>query len=207
MREFLAATLTFPTVLFSFALLVVVAYWLVVLAGAVDVDPLDADADVAGSGIGDRLGLGGVPATITLSLLIALAWFWCLAGSVVTAPLDLTGVAGLLIGCWVLVIAVIAAVTTTRVIVIPLRRAFAPTPQPTRDSLVGHLCVIRTGRVGPDFGQAELVSADGSSSIIQVRQTAEQASETPLSQGVSAIVYDYDSAAEIFWVAPVEGIS
>lgn len=43
MREFLTATLTFPTVVFSFALIVVIVYWLVSLAGAIDHDLFETD--------------------------------------------------------------------------------------------------------------------------------------------------------------------
>ncbi|NNH71437.1 hypothetical protein HLB23_16465 [Nocardia uniformis] len=204
MGEFFAATLTFPTVLFSFALLVVVAFWVVVLAGGADMDLLDTDTP--DSAIHDRWGLGGVPATITVSILIALAWFLCLAGSTVTGMLNLGGVAGFLAGLGVLGVAAAAAVPATRAVVIPLRRTFVPAAPLTRADYVGRVCVIRTGRVGPEFGQAELTSADGSSAIIQVRQTFEHAAEMPLTQGVSAVVYDYDHAAETFWVAPVEGI-
>lgn len=206
MREFLTATLTFPTVVFSFALIVVVVYWFVVLTGAADPDLLETDSDATVFTVQERWGLGGVPVTVTVSSLIALAWFVCLAGSVVTDRLHLAGIAGAVAGFGVLVAAVAAAVATTRAIVIPLRRVFAPAAQPTRHSLVGRVCVIRTGHVGPNFGQAELTSDDGSSAVIQVRQTAEQAAETPLAHGISAVVYDYDSATETFWVAPLEGI-
>ncbi|NED57538.1 hypothetical protein G3I24_42480, partial [Micromonospora aurantiaca] len=69
-------------------------YWTLVLLGGLGVDLLGAgtDADTgAGAGAGDAdggadgdglvaerlamLGLGGVPATVVLSLLIAIAWF------------------------------------------------------------------------------------------------------------------------------------
>ncbi|WP_067537778.1 hypothetical protein [Nocardia crassostreae] len=206
MREFFAATLSFPTVLFSFALIVVVAFWLAVLIGGAEAELFESGPDAEVPAVHERWGLGGVPATLTLSVLIALAWFLCLAGSALTAMLHLGGVIGVLSGVGVLIGAVVAAVAATRAVVIPLRRVFAPADPITRDSLVGRVCVIRTGRVGPDFGQAELVSADGSSAIVQVRQTVQQAMETPLTHDVSAIVYDYDPATETFWVAAVEGI-
>ncbi|MBF6134697.1 hypothetical protein IU501_17005 [Nocardia otitidiscaviarum] len=206
MREFLTATLTFPTVVFSFALIVVVAYWLAVLAGGADPDLFDTDSDTGGSAIGDRWGLSGVPVSIIVSILIALAWFLCLAGATLTRELNLTGFLAFCAGVAVLVVAVPMSVLGTRAIVVPLRRLFAPAAEPSRNDLVGRVCVIRTGRVGPDFGQAELISPDGSSAIIQVRQSAQHAAETPLAHGVSAIVYDYDSATETFLVAPLEGI-
>jgi hypothetical protein len=48
------------------------------------------------------------------------------------------------------------------------------------------------------FGQAEVTAQDGSSAIIQVRQTGEHA----LTFGKRALIFDYDTDGEFFWVAP-----
>lgn len=206
MDEFLTATLTFPTVLFTFTLVIVAAYWLLVLVGGAAVEWGDGDA--AAPAGHDVHGLGGVPVTIVVSVLVTLAWFLCLIGSIVLGHLGFGGALGLLSGFLILLVAITLAVVATRAVVIPLRRVFGAATAPVRDDFVGRVCVIRTSWVGPDFGQAELTSSDGSSAIIQVRQTAAHVSEIPLTQGVSAVVYDYDSAAEIFWVAAIEeGIS
>lgn len=78
MSEFLTAALGFPAVLFGVALIVVIAFWLLVLAGAAEHDAFNSQVDTDGT----ATGLGGVPATIPVSLLIAIAWFASLAGSV-----------------------------------------------------------------------------------------------------------------------------
>ena len=64
MGGFVTAALGFPAVLFSFLLIVVIGYWLLALLGAVDVDDFDG-------GDGLLAGFGGVPLSISLSLLIA----------------------------------------------------------------------------------------------------------------------------------------
>src|SRR5512139_3663215 len=84
--DFIGLVFSFPTVLFTFSLVVVIAYWAFVVLGALDLDLLDGDIDVgvdagAGSdggsdggglsGVAGWLRLGGVPVTVTLSLLIA----------------------------------------------------------------------------------------------------------------------------------------
>ena len=46
MDEFLALALSFPTVVFSTLLLVVLAYWCFVILGALDIDAFDFDADL-----------------------------------------------------------------------------------------------------------------------------------------------------------------
>ncbi len=183
MGDFLEAVLTFPTVLFTPLLVVVIGYWLVVVAGGADPE---ADA-----GAGDFLGfagLGGVPASITLSLLIVLAWFGSLAGSQV-----LTG--------WLVLIAVLPlAWLLTRLAVIPLRRLLPDGPDASRADFLGLTCVIRTGRVTGTFGQAEVHARDGSSAIVQVRQ----AGNDDLRAGTVALLYDVDPDGEFFWVVPAD---
>ena len=76
---FVGAALGFPAVVFTFALVVVIGYWVLVLLGGLGIDALDGED---GSDFLDGLGLGGVPAAVVLSLLIAVAWFVSLAGAV-----------------------------------------------------------------------------------------------------------------------------
>ena len=136
MGDFIEAALGFPAVLFSFLLLVVIGYWMVVLFGGLGVDvhahghgtgPDGASADGtdsagtdgadAGTGLSELLtaaGLGGVPVTVVASLLIAVAWFASLAGTVL-----LPGGAFAVV---VLLVALAVAWLTTRLLVSPLRR-------------------------------------------------------------------------------------
>ncbi|MCP2319807.1 hypothetical protein APR12_005182 [Nocardia amikacinitolerans] len=209
MGEFLAATLTFPTALFTFALLVVLGYWLLVLVGATEVDAFDGvgsgETDWAADGF-DALGVGGVPATVAVTGLVSLSWFASLVGTVAIRAVDLGGAAAMAAGIAVSIAAVVAAVQGTRVVVIPLRRFFRQPVPPSRQDFIGRVCVIRTRRVDAEFGQAELTCADGSSAIIQVRQSFVHAATAPLAQGESAVVLDYDQATGAFWVAATEGI-
>jgi hypothetical protein len=213
MGEFLAVAFGFPTALFSFSLLVVAGYWAFVLLGGLDMDLLGAGADAdTGAGTGPEdgdgpgagwfafLGLGGVPGTVVLSLLIALAWFVSLAGSaLLDGPLPRTVV---------LVVALIAAWAGTRLAVLPLRRVLRRPAEGSLRDFVGLPCVIRTGRVGPDFGQAEVTAPDGSSAIVQVRQpamdvaVAGDAEGTALTAGSTALIFDFDPAGQFFWVMP-----
>jgi hypothetical protein len=201
MGEFVDAALGFPAVLFSFMLVVVAGYWLLVLVGGADTDAMDGDGDDGdGDGSLAGLGLGGVPVTIALSVLITLAWFVSLVGTVVLGRTGLGTAITVVLGVAVLLVALIVGLLGTRVLVLPLRRLFADGPEASRMDFVGRVCVIRTGSVGPDFGQAEVTAVDGSSAIVQVRQTGEQA----LTSGSSALIYDYDADGEFFWVSPVD---
>jgi hypothetical protein len=193
MSEFLAATVTFPAVLFSFMLIVVVLYWLLVLVGA-DLDLLDDDAD---GGMINTLGLGGVPLMVALSMWITLSWLLAMIGTIVLGEL---AVGGVLLGISVLVVAVLGGLLVTRLVVVPIRRAIPRAVEPTRSDFVGRICVIRTGSVSETFGQAEITSDDGSSAIIQVRRPAEMGAGGPLRAGSEALIFEYDPDKEIFWV-------
>ncbi|WP_336082977.1 hypothetical protein [Nocardia sp. SSK8] len=196
----MAVALSFPAALFTFALLVVIGYWLLVLVGGTEPDAVETDSATQGL---DALGLGGVPVTVAVTGLVGLSWFAALAGTVAVA--GLSGLAGFLARCGVLAGAVITAVAGTRLVVIPLRRVFRDGPAPSHQDFIGRMCRVRTGRVDEEFGQAELTAADGSSAVIQVRQSTLHAATAPLAQGDSAVVYDYDAAAGTFWVAAWEG--
>jgi hypothetical protein len=191
MRDFVDAALSFPAAVPTFLLAVVVVYWLLVLIGTLDVEIGDLD-------LGDGLGLGGVPVTVTASVLVVVSWFVSLAGGVLTAAFGLGTFTRVLLGIGVLLVAVIAGLFAARLAAVPLRGLYAPGGEASRDDFVGRECVIRTGRVSGEFGQAEVTAPDGSSAIVQVRQTGEHA----LAYGSRALIFDHDIDGEFFWVAP-----
>ncbi|MGW7422864.1 hypothetical protein ACWGJB_22925 [Streptomyces sp. NPDC054813] len=212
MGDFLGAVTAYPTVVFTFALVVVAVYWLLVLLGGAHFHGArgghHGHGHVHGHGHGHGagrhghgglqkvLGLGGVPITVAVSLVVAFAWFGALSGRVVVG----SGHGGVL-----LPVALVGGWVGARVLAWPLRRLMpAPAPPPSRRDFVGLGCVIRTGRVGPDFGQAEVRAADGSSAVVQVRQSLDDAAGPGgvLRAGTSALIYDYDDAGEYFWVMP-----
>lgn len=197
MAGFLGTALSFPTVLFSFLLLVVVGYWLLVLTGVLDLGD-DLDVDGVPGGVLAGLGLGGVPATVVFSLLVAVAWFVSLAGTALLDGLGLGVAARIAVSIGVLPAAVLCAWLVTRLVAVPLSRLFPTGTESSRQAFVGSLCTIRTGRVTADFGQAEVTAADGSSAVVQVRQPGAE----PLRAGSSALIYDYDVEGEFFWVMP-----
>ncbi|HLU58221.1 MAG TPA: hypothetical protein VKZ81_22410 [Pseudonocardia sp.] len=205
MSGFLAATVSFPAVLLSFLLVVVVLYWLLVLVGA-DFDLFDGDAGADGAdgadgngGVMDTLGLGGVPLMVALSLWITLSWLLAMIGTIVLGALALAPAVDVLVGSGVLLVALLGGLLVTRFIVVPIRRALPSADEPTRSDFVGRICVIRTGHVSDTFGQAEITAEDGSSAIVQVRRPVEL-DGPPLRAGSEALIIDYDADREIFWV-------
>lgn len=194
MSEFVATVLSFPAVVFTLAVVVVAAFWLCVLVGTVEHDAFDDGADV------DAVGLAGVPITVTVSLLVSLAWALSVAGALLLGRADLPSGLQAVAATGVLVVAVGAAWSATRLAVRPLRFLFPDEPGPSRHDFVGRTCVVRTGRVDADFGQAEVTAGDGSSALVQVRQ----AGADELGAGSTGLLYAYDDAGEFFWVAPFD---
>ncbi|SHN47564.1 OB-fold-containig protein [Cryptosporangium aurantiacum] len=197
MGDLVNAAFGFPAVLFTFALAVVVGYWVLVIAGGLGIDALDSDggaeaSDGGLSGALGALGLGGVPASVTLTVLIAVAWFGSFTGSA------LVGNDGVLVDVGILTAAIVVAWLATKLAVRPLRRFFPEEIVASRSDFLGQVCVIRTGRVDAKFGQAEVTAEDGSSALVQVRQTGEY----ELSAGNTALIYDYDADGEFFFVMP-----
>ena len=187
MGRFVEAALSFPTVVFTPLLLVVIGYWIVVIAGGADPEA-DLDGDAGPLGF---LGLGGVPIPVVVSLLVVIAWFGSLAGAELFTSVPAWAVlAGALMLAWLL----------TRLAVLGLARLWPAVPGASRTDFLGLTCVIRTGTVTRTFGQAEVHAPDGSSAIVQVRQ----AGTDDLRAGSRALLFDVDPDGEFFWVVPAD---
>ncbi|MFF6907378.1 hypothetical protein ACFY9Q_15685 [Streptomyces sp. NPDC012389] len=204
MGEFLDAALGFPAVIFGAALVVVVCFWLLVLAGAADQHSFDSDLD---SG---TVGFGGVPVTVSVSLLVVIAWFGSLTGTVLVHRIPAGGPARAVLAVAVLAGSLFLAWGTVRLLAHLFRRYFPAEPPPSRMDFVGRVCTIRTGSVSAGFGQAEVAAADGSTAIVQVRQAprvaqlAELHAEERLAFGSTGLLYAYDEEGEFFWVSPYD---
>ncbi|MEJ8640091.1 MULTISPECIES: hypothetical protein [Streptomyces] len=194
MAEFLETVGRFPTVLFTSALLVVAGFWLLVLLGAAEPDGFNTDVD------SDALDLGGVPVSVSASLVVALAWFASLTGSLLLARSGMSAAVVHLLGMVLLIASLFVAWRVTRLLVRPLAQLFPDEPAPSRQDFVGLACTIRTGRVDGTFGQAEVIARDGSTAIVQVRQS----SNDVLALGSTGLLYAYDDLGEFFWVAPFD---
>jgi hypothetical protein len=182
MTEFVRAAIDFPAVLFGLLLILVLAYWLLVALGALDV-------------------MIGLVAAVAISLFVLLAWFAGLAGTVLLHRTDLSGP---LPSTGVLAAGALVSALLTRLLMRPLRRMLTEEHVPTRQDFVGRMCVIRTGRVDLAFGQAEVRAADGSAAVIQVRQQRNRDEEAALKAGSTALIFDYDADGEFFWVMPYD---
>lgn len=219
--DLIEASLRFPTVVFSLGMVVVLAYWLLVILGALDIDLLGGDGHVdlagAGKGVGDAivgakggaeglkvdgggeglwagLGLAKVPVTISFSAVFLVCWILSLLG-MFYAP----GIVGT--APWVaptlLPLVLVVGLPLAGVLVRPLGRVFELREGKSNRDYIGHTCTISTGHVDDGFGQAT-VEDGGTVLVIPVRCDRPGA----LSRNDRALIIDFDSARHAYVVEP-----
>lgn len=200
MGMFLSTAFGFPTVLFTPPLIVVAAYWLLVAIGATDLDlfdGVDADGDAVGlSAVMSRAGLGRVPVTVAITMLVCVAWFVSMTGSIMTSLIDTTTPLLVALGAVVLLIAVVAAWAVTSGLIMSVQRFLPRRRGDSKHELVGRTCTIRIGEADEGFGQAEITTAGGASISIPVRTTGGEV----LPLGSTALIFDHSPEKDVFLV-------
>ncbi|WP_285733069.1 OB-fold-containig protein [Nocardiopsis sp. ATB16-24] len=205
MGLFLSTALGFPTVVLTPLLIVVAAYWIFVAVGAADLDLLDGvdtDGDAVGlSAVMSRVGLGRVPVTVALSVLVCVAWFVSMMGSIMTGLLDTTSTPLLLaLGAVVLLIAIVTAWAVTSGLVMAVQRFLPERGGDSKHELVGRTCVIRIGEAREDFGRAEITTAGGASISIPVRTIGGEV----LPLGSTALIFEHRDEDDVFLVTHLD---
>ncbi len=174
--------------------------------GDVDLSSDGPDAGGETSGAGQQgafvamlqfFGLHLVPFTIVLSTISLLGWAFSAFGVLLlsggTNP-------ALPLGIAIFAAAFSFAVVGAGRIAKALAPVFAVAPPTRRRNLVGRLCTIKTGRVDANFGQAEVIDAEFSSHLIQVRCDI----ANDLSNGSRALIVEVDDEGR-FLVSPDVG--
>lgn len=175
MDTFLQIILTFPTIFFTFFLVLSAVYWLLTVLGFVGIEALDMDLDgdsVASlnvfSSLLFRLGLNGVPLTIVISLIALLGWAFCFLIVYFVYPWIRVPWLQLVTGIPVVVGVLYVSAIITAVIIKPLRPIFLASNQQVQKQILGQVAVVRTGEANRSFGEAYLEDG-GAGLIIKVR--------------------------------------
>jgi hypothetical protein len=173
-------------------------------------DGADPSADGVGDGLLDgwwqALGLAGVPLTLAVSLVVVFGWVVAFVATAAADSWDVPPVVRLLGGLVVVAGAVVIGSLGASVVARPLGHLFVTVEAEGNDAFVGRTCTIRTTGVSATFGQAEARDPSGATVLVQVRvppATGGQPAAT-LSRGEQALIFDYDPAAEVFLVCPVD---
>lgn len=156
----------------------------------------DGDADGDSGGFLDAIGLGTVPITISLSIILLAGW----CGSLLVMSYGAPHLAGL--GRWLPLLVLpgmlVVAVFVTSIAVRPLGRVFDISEGKSNRDYIGHSCTITTGHVDASFGQATIEDG-GTVLVIPVRCDH----ESKLARGERALVIDFDTAREAYVVEPI----
>ncbi|MFN3987507.1 MAG: hypothetical protein ACK4KV_18620 [Rhodocyclaceae bacterium] len=209
MSSFAETVFSYPTAVFSVLLGVVMVYWVLAMIGLVDFESggldLDLDLDANAGGIGTlasylvAIGLGGVPFSIVVSLLVLISWTLCSLASMWLLPLVPTSVLGTLAATAVLLAAPVVAIPLAAIAVRPLRGLFVTHAATSNAALVGQTCRIVTRNVDEGFGRAEVESRGTSYNIRVIAATP-----NPLVRGSTALIIDYDPAAARYRVQALD---
>ncbi len=173
---------SFPTVVFTFLLAIVVLYWIVAVLGLVDIDVLDFDLpDSAGAnpdsgmsnanvlaGLMLKLGLHGVPVTIIVSLIALTGWLLSYFIVHFTFGFIPDGVLEFIAGIPVLFVSLYVSAMLTALLIKPMRPLFKKASQETIKNILGQTAIVRTSRVDQSFGEARLEDG-GAGLILKVR--------------------------------------
>lgn len=180
MDTFLHISLSFPTAIWTTALIICLLFLVVAMLGMADFDipgvdvdmDVDADADMPGvAGWLSTFGLNGVPVPVILTLLALYSW---LASYFIAFLLMPSGPGWLswLIGAVIAVAAFVIAIPFTAITIRPLRKLFGKAQRQVLGRYaIGKSCTIRSSRVDDSFGEAHF-NYEGASLIIQVRAPA-----------------------------------
>lgn len=217
MSSLFAALTSFPAVVYTVLLGVVLVYWLLAIIGLVDFEAgadVDIGADAGDAGdIGDAgdagdagdggpeglsglaawlvaFGLNGVPFSIVVSLLALVGWFLTGMASLTLLPLvpDALRWAA---GAGVLLAAAALSIVIAAQLVRPMRGLFVTHRAISNAALVGQVCKVLTGVVDERQGRAE-VAQRGVGINIRVWAPAPNS----LRRGDAALITEYDSARQ-----------
>ncbi len=222
MDEFFAASLSFPTVVFTVLLGIALVYWVLVIIGALGLDSLDfgdgghggdighgdvghGDAGHGDGGDGGHDGhshgfLGTLLGALRLdavptTIVVSLIFFFGFLLSELSTYYLLGGTRNWLLETLVLVAVFVVAVLLTAVAIRPLAPVFHTHSAARRSGLVGKVVTIDTSRVDAGFGAARAEDG-GAGLIVQVRCDP----PNELARGARALVVSYDEAREVYEV-------
>ncbi len=194
MQPFYQNVFSFPTVFFTFFLLLSMFFWLLAVVGFMGLDSLDVDLPDADAEVGDigllagvliKYGLNGVPTTIIVSLISLIGWLICYYGDhFLLRPIE-TSWLQFILGIPVLLVSLYVATLLTAQIIKPLRKVFI-TNVTNNKTIIGQVLVVRTSRVDETFGEATF-NDGGAGLTLKIRATAGNEFKT----GDRVVAYEY----------------
>jgi hypothetical protein len=158
MDIFLNTFFSAPTIYFSIPFIFLMFFWVLTVAGLADFEMLDfltdADSDSGQSAWLEKLGLGGIPLTVVITIIDIYALALTYMARKYIMPLFDGILSATAIGLLVAVCAIIIALPIAALTSKPLRRFFYTHQGIKKTDLVGTICTVTTQTVTETFGQA-----------------------------------------------------
>lgn len=204
MNELVDQTVSLPTVIFTVPLIFFLLWFLIgFVVSGFDVGDGDFDLDLDGDGDIDglesllgALHLSALGLPLSMLLLSFGGWAVCLLVSSLATDAGfnptLVVLAGLLLG-------LAAGFAFVWKVGGSIGKALITEQGALRDSAIGCVCKVRTTRVTPTFGDAEVMSGPMKNSIVRVR-----ADEGLFQRGDVALLVDIDPERDAYWIAEIE---
>lgn len=208
MDQFLAASFSYPTIVYTTFLSIAVGYWLLSLIGIVGLDSLDFDADVdvdadahsdmAAAGFFQNAPIRIIPLSLALTLLFFFGWFMCHTAALYLGPTLSNVLPRFVWGTALLIFGTLIALILTNLAAMPIAPIFETHVSPRKKDLLGRTIEVRTGRVDEHFGSG-VADSSGNVLIVEIRCEAGK-----LRRGDRALVIDYDSKLDCYSVEPLD---
>ncbi len=224
MNEFLAASLSYPTIIFTTLLCFAMFYWLLSMVGAVGVDSLDFDADIdfdvdadidvdvdakgegrpgvgeaaAGAGFIRKSSLRIIPLSIALTFFFFFGWIICHSVTMLFGDVLNAIMPHVVWGSLLFISGTVASLILSNFIAIPVAPLFREQASPRKRDLVGTVVQVRTGRVDREFGNAEADNR-GAGLLVEVR-----CEPGKLKRGDRALVIHYDAKLDAYDIEPLD---
>ena len=210
MNEIINAIISFPGIVPSVLLAVLMIFGLFAIIGLLDLDFVgphflsdfnhhaDFGHDGHAHGMPELLmsiGFGRMPFFVVISA-ITFAW-WALLMSAQIYAVPFIPLPNWLVGSLLLIGTFVASIPVAAMIIRPLKPLYADRGKGTAPiDFIGRACKILTGSVDEEFGQAEVDVGAGSHHVLQVW------ARTPnsLSRGSSALILDFNASSKRFEV-------
>lgn len=208
MNLFLQNCLTFPAIIFSGLLIIVMFYWLCAAFGLLDIDLFSVDTSIDSNGFDatgfagwlTKLGLAGIPITIILTLFTLFGWLlsyfsvhWFIRFIDLTLLRYFVAVVALFIILFI-------SLHLTALCLKPLRDKLANYNKPKSvHQLMGKLATVRSGEVNEQKGEAVLEDG-GAGLILQIRA----ASTENIKRGDRVVIISYEADSHSYHVVTEE---
>ena len=219
MYDFITNITSFPVVVYTFLMSIIVVYWLLALLGALDIEmfdgdieietglDIDTDTEIESEGLSGvtgfmaKWGLTGVPVTVVVSVLIVTSWLICYILASLLLPIIPFAIIKTIASIAMILLSFALSIPATAKLIQPLKKAFVSHTAAKKSSFIGCECIVKTGKVNETFGQA-VYEDGGAGMLFDIRADT----TAGIKKGDSVVLKSYNEDEESYSVIKTENI-